>query len=165
MPSQVEDFGWSNNSPAAGNAFVDAFVANITASALWKANKLAIIYTWVGPSGLMDHVAPPRGDSYGPGGRVATIFMSPFHTSASKAINSDVYEHYSIYKMIARRFGMDPTGSILKGIWGNARYMAAADLTMSFPGNGNNGGNGASAVSVTAGAVVAVVMGMVAMLL
>ena len=155
VPSQVHDFGWSNNSPAAGNSFVDAFVANITQSALWQAKKLAVIFTWVGPNGLQDHVAPYKGDTYGPGGRVPTIIMSPFHNTAagSKAIISDPYETYSIYKMIVRRFGMD--SSKLQGIWGATRFNAAADLTLSFPGGTVAGGStGSSSSSSTAGSSV-----------
>ena len=180
VPSQVHDFGWSNNSPGAGNAFVDSFVANITASALWQSGKLAVIFTWVGPNGLFDHVAPYPGDTYGPGGRVPHIIMSPYHKASSKPINSDPYETYSIYKMITRRFNM--SSSYLQQIWGSTRYLAAADMTLSFQGasttassstggsgnGGSSGGgntSGASMVSAACGMLVALVAGMLMLML
>ena len=62
--------------------------------------------------------------------------------------------------MIARRFGMNST--LLQQIWGNTRYTAAADLTLSFPGGSDS--NGASAVSA-AGVLVAATLGMLMLLL
>ena len=141
-PAQTHDYGFSNNNPAAGNAFVDSFMANITSSALYQAGKLGVIVTFSDANGMFDHVAPYVGDRFGPGMRVPTIFVSPYHTrSVNKAVNSDPYETYSIHKMLARRFGLNT--ALLQQLWGTTRYLAAADLTASFPA-GSGGCNGAA---------------------
>ena len=92
-----------------------------------------VIFTFANANGLFDHVPPYVGDAYGPGLRVPTIIMSPFHKVGSTAgvpVDSTPYEHYSIFKMLARRFGVSQ--SALQSIWGTTRFMAAGDLTSVF---------------------------------
>ena len=136
-PAQTHDFGVSNNGPAQGTAFLDAFMANITAAPLWQQGKLGVIVTFSDANGMFDHVAPYVGDRFGPGLRVPTIFVSPFHNrSNNAAVNSQPFEHYSIHKMLARRFGIPQ--SSLQTMWGQTRFLAAADLTASFPTSGSS---------------------------
>lgn len=94
--------------------------------------------------------------------------VSPYHLRSlggNSSVNSQPYEHYSFFKMLARRFGI--AQSSLQTMWGNTRFTAALDLTTSFPlaapgqqptynGGGNNAASGR--VSHVVEAVVAAVV-------
>ena len=133
-PSQNEDYGFSNNDPSAGAKFIDSFFSTVQASSLWQQNKLAVFVTFSDANGMFDHVPPYMGDRFGPGVRVPAFMVSPFHMRSlggNSSVNSQPYEHYSWFKMLARRFGIGQ--SALQSMWGNTRYTAALDLTTSFP--------------------------------
>jgi acid phosphatase len=85
----------------------------------WK--DAAIIVTYDENGGFWDHVAPPKGDMWGPGTRVPAIVISPF---AKKAyVDSTVYETSSITALIEHRWGLAPLGT---------RDANAGDLTNAF---------------------------------
>ena len=133
-PSQNQDYGFSNNDPSAGSAFVDKFFSTVQASSLWQQNKLAVFVTFSDANGMFDHVPPYVGDRFGPGVRVPAFMVSPYHLRSlggNSSVNSQPYEHYSFFKMLARRFGISQ--SALQTMWGNTRYTATLDLTTSFP--------------------------------
>jgi phospholipase C len=69
----------------------------------------AIIITFDENGGRWDHVAPPKGDRWGPGVRVPLIIISPF---AKKGfIDHTQYDTTSILRTIEVRWNLEPLGS------------------------------------------------------
>ena len=63
---------------------------------------MLVIVTYDENGGFWDHVAPPKGDRWGPGTRIPTIIVSPF---AKKGIVDHThYDTTSILRFITRRF-------------------------------------------------------------
>jgi acid phosphatase len=87
-----------------GDEHIARVVAKIKASPLWA--KTAIIVTYDENGGFWDHVAPPKGDRWGPGSRIPTIIVSPW--AKRGAIDSTPYDTTSILKFITRRFDLEP---------------------------------------------------------
>src|SRR5438067_3542439 len=76
-----------------------------------------IIVTYDENGGLWDHVAPPKGDRWGPGTRVPTIVISPF--ARTGFVDHTIYDTTSILALIEHRFGLTPLSS---------RDASAADM-------------------------------------
>jgi acid phosphatase len=87
-----------------GDEHIAGVVAKIRASPLWAST--AIIVTYDENGGFWDHVAPPKGDRWGPGSRVPAIIISPW--AKKGAIDSTPYDTTSILKFITRRFDLEP---------------------------------------------------------
>jgi len=88
----------------AGDRHIAEIIARIRGSALWAST--AIIVTYDENGGYWDHVAPPKGDRWGPGTRIPAIIVSPW---AKKGyVDSTPYDTTSILKFITRRFGLEP---------------------------------------------------------
>jgi acid phosphatase len=103
---------------ASGDQHIADVVNRIKASPLW--NSTVIIVTYDENGGFWDHVAPPKGDRWGPGQRVPTIVISPM---AKKAfVDHTQYDTTSILKFITRRFGLEP----LPGVRANAGDLTNA---------------------------------------
>ena len=85
----------------------------------WKST--AIIVTYDENGGFWDHVAPPKGDRWGPGTRVPTNVISPY--ARRHYIDHTVYDTTSILKLIERRWGLAPFGQ---------RDAKANDMTKAF---------------------------------
>ena len=85
--------------------------------------------------GWWDHVAPPKGDRWGPGSRIPTIIVSPF--ARKGYVDHTIYDTGSIARFLTRRFGLEK----LPGLAFREEAMLAAggpapgDLTnaLSFP--------------------------------
>jgi acid phosphatase len=87
-----------------GDAHVADVVAKLQASPLWM--NMLIVVTYDENGGFWDHVAPPKGDAWGPGTRIPAIVISPY---AKKGyVDSVTYDTTSIIKFITRRFGLEP---------------------------------------------------------
>jgi len=54
--------------------------------------------------GWWDHVAPPKGDRWGPGTRVPALVISPFAKKGH--VDHTIYDTGSILRFITRRFGL-----------------------------------------------------------
>ncbi len=79
---------------------VKEVVDAIRSSSIWSSTAIIITYDEYG--GFWDHVAPPKGDRWGPGTRIPAIIVSPF---AKKGfIDHTVYDTTSILKLIENRF-------------------------------------------------------------
>ena len=128
--AQTHDYGLSNGDINHGNAFIDSWFANLTATTKWKAGKVMVMVTTISPSGSFDFVPPYAGDRFGPGLRLPFVVASPYHVQGG--VNKDSYEMYSMFKMVARRYGI--ADQELINLWGQPRFTAARDLTASFPG-------------------------------
>jgi acid phosphatase len=73
-------------------------------SPYWERSAIVVTYDDFG--GWYDHVAPPPIDRWGPGGRVPAIVISPWARSGH--VDSTPYDHTSILKFIAWRWGVPP---------------------------------------------------------
>jgi acid phosphatase len=102
-----------------GDAHVAALVERIRSSPLWP--TVAIIVTYDENGGFWDHVAPPKGDRWGPGTRVPTIIISPL--AKRGYVDHTSYDTTSILKLITRRFDLAPLPGVRAG---------AGDLTAAF---------------------------------
>jgi acid phosphatase len=87
-----------------GDRHLAELIARLQASSLWS--SMAIIVTYDENGGYWDHVAPPRGDRWGPGTRVPAIVISPY--AKRNYVDPTHYDTGSIIKFIARRFGLQP---------------------------------------------------------
>ncbi|TMC20455.1 MAG: acid phosphatase, partial [Chloroflexi bacterium] len=74
LGTQNEHPGYANET--GGQQHIADLVKAIQASSVWQDTAIVIAYDENG--GRWDHVAPPRGDRWGPGVRVPAIFISPF---------------------------------------------------------------------------------------
>ena len=75
-----------------------SLVRAIMASSIW--NDTAVIVTYDEHGGFWDHVAPPKGDQWGPGARVPTTVISPY---AKKGfVDKTQYETVSILAFIEK---------------------------------------------------------------
>ena len=101
-----------------GDLHIADVIAKIQAGPQWQ--NMVIIVTYDENGGFWDHVAPPKGDRWGPGTRVPAIIVSPF---AKKGfIDSTPYDTTSILKFITRRFELEP----LPGVRPNVGDMTNA---------------------------------------
>ena len=115
--SQNEHPGYAD--VASGDEHIASIVAKIRASSLWPG--VAIIVTYDENGGFWDHVAPPKGDRFGPGSRIPTIVISPF--AKRHYVDHSQYDTTSILKFITRRFDLEPLPGVREG---------AGDLTAAF---------------------------------
>ena len=101
-----------------GDLHIAEVIAQIKASPLWAST--AIIVTYDENGGFWDHVAPPKGDRWGPGTRIPTIIVSPY--AKRGYVDHTLYDTTSIIKFITRRFDLEP----LPGVRANAGDLTAA---------------------------------------
>jgi acid phosphatase len=87
-----------------GDHHLDQILNKIKQSPAWK--KTVVIVTYDENGGFWDHVAPPKGDRWGPGTRVPAIVISPF--AKKHFVDHIAYDTTSIIKFITLRFGLEP---------------------------------------------------------
>jgi phospholipase C len=80
---------------------------------------MLVIVTYDENGGIWDHVAPPKGNRWGPGSRIPAIIVSPYAKRGS--VDHTPYDTTSILRFITRRFDL-PT---LKGIQERDAAVAA----------------------------------------
>ncbi|HXU66228.1 MAG TPA: acid phosphatase [Casimicrobiaceae bacterium] len=102
-----------------GDEHIADVVARIKASPLWPTT--AIIVTYDENGGFWDHVAPPKGDRWGPGTRIPAMVISPF--AKRHHVDHTQYDTTSILKLITRRFDLEPLPGVRAG---------AGDFTPAF---------------------------------
>ncbi|MDH0745428.1 acid phosphatase [Pseudomonas sp. GD03842] len=83
---------------AAGDRHIDRAVKILRESPQWK--NMVIIVTVDENGGWWDHVAPPKGDRWGPGTRIPAIVVSPFARKGT--VDHTVYDTASILRLITR---------------------------------------------------------------
>jgi acid phosphatase len=99
-----------------GDAHIAQLVDKLRAGPQWKNMVIVITYDEFG--GAWDHVAPPHGDSLGPGARIPAIVISPL--ARKSAVDHTPYDTASILRLIIRRFGLEN----LPGIAARDRALA-----------------------------------------
>jgi acid phosphatase len=83
-----------------GDRHIAAVVAALQASPQYRHMVIVITYDEFG--GIWDHVAPPKGDMFGPGTRIPAIIISPFAKHGS--VDHTQYDTTSILRLITRRW-------------------------------------------------------------
>ena len=86
----------------AGDRHITRIVDALQKSPQWK-NTLVIITTDEN-GGWWDHVAPPKGDRWGPGTRVPALVISPHARKGH--VDHTIYDTGSILRFITRRFAL-----------------------------------------------------------
>jgi acid phosphatase len=67
-------------------------------------NNMLVVITFDENGGWWDHVAPPQGDRWGPGSRVAALVVSPFAKKGH--VDHNFYDTGSILRLITRLHGL-----------------------------------------------------------
>jgi phospholipase C len=110
--SFIKPLGQDNEHPGyatllKGQQHVADLVQAVQKSQYW--NDTAIIITYDENGGFWDHVAPPKGDRWGPGTRIPAIIVSPY---AKKGfVDHTQYDTTSILKLIEERWDLAPLGT------------------------------------------------------
>jgi phospholipase C len=89
-----------------GQQHVAELVKAIQDSPYWRDTVIIITYDENG--GRWDHVAPPKGDRWGPGTRIPAIIISPY--AKRGYVDHTQYDTTSILKFIERRWDLKPLG-------------------------------------------------------
>jgi phospholipase C len=128
--------GWDEHPPApiqVGMGLQQRLIEALMASPQWS--RSAYILTYDESGGYFDHVKPPQLDAYGLGFRVPTWVISPLAKPAH--LETTVYEHSSILKLIERNFGLPTLASVNhqfdRSTPGGKNYEAAAGAATGPP--------------------------------
>ncbi len=93
---------------AEGDAHIANLVAHLEKSPQWQ--NMIVVITYDENGGWWDHVAPPKGDRWGPGTRIPALIVSPF--AKRGYVDHTQYDTGSIQRLINRRFGLPPLPGI-----------------------------------------------------
>lgn len=105
-----------------GDRHIADVLERIRRSPLWP--TIAVVVTYDENGGFWDHVAPPKGDRWGPGTRIPAIIVSP--RAKRGYVDHTPYDTTSIIKFITRRFDLEPLAGVRAG---------AGDLSGAFETN------------------------------
>ncbi|WP_221798941.1 acid phosphatase [Oceanobacter mangrovi] len=94
----------------AGDRHIASVVDVLRNSPQWE--KMLVIVTFDENGGWWDHVAPPKGDRWGPGTRIPAILMGP-HVKRG-FVDHSLYDTGSIARFICRRFGLPKLPGLLE---------------------------------------------------
>jgi acid phosphatase len=81
-----------------GDAHVANVIEHLKKSPQWK--DMVVVITFDENGGWWDHVAPPKGDRWGPGSRIPAIVVSPH--AKKGAVDHNFYDTTSIMRFISR---------------------------------------------------------------
>jgi len=85
-----------------GDQHIADVISHLQKSPQW--NNMVVIVTYDENGGFWDHVAPPKGDRWGPGTRIPAIVVSPY---AKKGfVDHTQYDTTSILRFITHRFNL-----------------------------------------------------------
>jgi acid phosphatase len=104
-------------SVADGDAHIADVISKLKASPQWK--NMLVIVTYDENGGFYDHVAPPKGDRWGPGTRVPAILVSPYVKKGT--VDHTQYDSASVLRAITRRFSLP----VLDGITTRDKALVA----------------------------------------
>jgi acid phosphatase len=93
-----------------GDRHIADVIAHLESSPQWP--HMVVIVTYDENGGFWDHVAPPKGDRWGPGSRIPAIIISPF--AKRHYVDHTQYDTTSILRFIARRFGLPTLPGIVE---------------------------------------------------
>ncbi len=92
----------------AGDEHIADVIAHLEKSPQWP--HMVVIVTYDENGGWWDHVAPPKGDRWGPGLRIPAIVVSPF--AKRGYVDHTQYDTGSIQRLLNRRFDLAPLPGI-----------------------------------------------------
>ena len=102
----------------AGDEHIAEIVRHLEKSPQWA--HMFVLITYDENGGFWDHVAPPKGDRWGPGNRIPALIVSPY---AKKGfVDHTLMDTTSALRLITRRFGLP----VLDGLRERDEAMAAA---------------------------------------
>lgn len=87
---------------ASGDQHMADVIAHLQKSPQWA--HMLVIVTYDENGGVWDHVAPPKGDRWGPGTRIPAIIVSPF--AKRGVVDHTLYDTSSILRFITKRFDL-----------------------------------------------------------
>ncbi|MCI1015180.1 acid phosphatase [Herbaspirillum sp. C7C2] len=93
---------------ASGDRHIAHIIKSLQASPQWK--NMVVVITFDENGGWWDHVAPPKGDRWGPGTRVPALVVSPFARKGT--VDHTIYDTASILRLITRTFGLEKLDGI-----------------------------------------------------
>ena len=102
----------------AGDRHIAGVIAALRKSPQW--DKMLVVITFDENGGWWDHVAPPKGDRWGPGTRIPALIVSPH--SRHGEVDHTIYDTGSIARFITRRWSLEK----LPGLAERERAMIAA---------------------------------------
>ncbi len=85
-----------------GDEHLADIVAHLEKSPQWP--HMLVIITYDENGGFWDHVAPPKGDRFGPGTRVPALIISPY--AKRGYVDHTLYDTTSILRFLTRRFDL-----------------------------------------------------------
>jgi len=88
---------------ASGDRHITRVLKVLQESPQWK--NMVVIVTVDENGGWWDHVAPPKGDRWGPGTRIPALVVSPFARKGT--VDHTVYDTASILRLITRVFQLE----------------------------------------------------------
>ncbi|MFQ6592603.1 MULTISPECIES: acid phosphatase [Pseudomonas] len=88
---------------ASGDRHIARALKVLQESPQWK--NMVVVLTVDENGGWWDHVAPPKGDRWGPGSRVPALVVSPFARKGT--VDHTVYDTASILRLITRVFQLE----------------------------------------------------------
>ncbi len=88
---------------AAGDRHIATALKLLRNSPQWK--NMVVVVTVDENGGWWDHVAPPKGDRFGPGTRIPALVVSPFARKGT--VDHTVYDTASILRLITRVFKLE----------------------------------------------------------
>ncbi len=93
---------------AAGDRHIATALKVLQGSPQWK--NMVVVVTVDENGGWWDHVAPPKGDRWGPGTRIPALVVSPFARKGT--VDHTVYDTASILRLITRVFKLETLDGI-----------------------------------------------------
>jgi acid phosphatase len=93
---------------AAGDRHITRAIKVLRNSPQWE--NMVLVVTVDENGGWWDHVAPPKGDRWGPGTRIPAIVISPFARKGT--VDHTVYDTASILRLITRVHGLEKLDGI-----------------------------------------------------
>jgi phospholipase C len=85
-----------------GDQHIADVISHLQKGPQWR--RMVVIIAYDENGGIWDHVAPPKGDRWGPGSRIPLIIVSPFAKRAF--VDHTLYDTTSILRLITRRFAL-----------------------------------------------------------
>jgi len=100
-----------------GDRHIAAVLTALRQSPQWKHMLVVVTYDEFG--GWWDHVAPPKGDRFGPGTRIPALIVSPY--ARQRTIDHTAYDTTSILRFITHKWALP----VLPGIAARDAALAA----------------------------------------
>ena len=85
-----------------GDQHIADVIAHLQKGPQWP--HILIVVTYDENGGFWDHVAPPKGDRWGPGSRVPTLIVSPY--ARKGFVDHTLYDTTSILRFITKRYAL-----------------------------------------------------------